>query len=154
MKYQPVLGIEQWESTLERLVDWAEYLDKYGMVTKREAFERISRILGAEHFGIEHCSIDNFGDINESIEPPSMMYLNMGDTYDTTLVLTDDYVDGVKLLITSWGDWFESNEKHHCLESGVVRCGYCGRFTPFDYESGDSVHKCKCEHCDNNVMGG
>lgn len=149
------LGCDEWEYTLNNLLAWAESMPT---VTKREAFERIARILKHEHFGVESCSLDNFDDINDSLEAPSMMYLNMGDTYATTLILTDDYLNGVKLYVSCWGDWHEENERHHCEESSVVRCGYCGHFTPFIYrdengEGGDNWHNHQCEHCKHNVSG-
>ena len=150
------LGHEEWVNTLNNLLAWAESMPT---VTKREAFNRIAKILNDEHFGVEHCSLDNFDDINSSLEAPSMEYLNMGDTYATTLILTDDYINGVKLYVSCWGDWYEENEQHHCEESSVVRCGYCGHFTPFEYadengEGGDDWNNHQCEHCKNNVSGG
>ena len=43
----------------------------------------------------------------------------------------------------------ESVENEHCEEEGVVRCGYCGEFTPL----GEDWHSTICEHCGNCVSG-
>ena len=150
------LGCDEWEHTLNNLVAWAESIPS---VTAREAFNKIAEILKKEHFGVESISLEHFDDMDTSLEAPSMEYLNMGDTYALTLVLTDDYVNGVKLLVTTWGDWYESTEQHHCKEYGYVRCGYCSHFTPFEYadddgNGGDDWHNHQCEHCKNNVSGG
>jgi hypothetical protein len=148
-----VLGPVEWERTLDNLTEWANYLDKHGMVTKKEAFERIAKLLNDEHFGIEHIEIDNFSDMSPD-SPPSISYLNMGDTYATTLILADDYTNGVSLLVSSWGDWMEECERHHCEEFGYIRCANCGHFASFDREGGDDWRSHQCEHCDRSVSGG
>lgn len=39
---------------------------------------------------------------------PIAEYINMGDTYNTTILY--DYDKGT-FQVTSWGDWFEANER-------------------------------------------
>lgn len=141
-------GAQEWEECLVRMVDWANSLS----VTPRAAFDRLAKLLKEEHFGVEHCELDNWDDFDNPNEAPSMDYLNMGDTYALTLLLTDDYVNGVKLLITTWGDWYEANERHHHLESGMIGCGYCGHHTPFLYGE-DDWHSHICGHCKHCVSG-
>ena len=145
-KYAPVLGPTEWEETLNRLVEWANSLN----VTKREAFNRIADLLGSEHFGVEHSEMDNFEDISPGDDPPEVYYLNMGDTYSTTLLLTDDYLNGETLQVSCWGDWYEENERHHCEQSNVIRCGYCGHFTPLNQPN---WHDVTCDHCNHKVDG-
>ena len=146
-KYSPQLGPEEWRGTLERLVEWADFLG----LNPPEAFRAIANILANEHFGVESTHLDNFEDMSPD-DPPSMEYLNMGDAYATTLVLTDDYCDGVKLLVTTWGDWLESVEQFHMKREGYIRCCWCGHFTSFDYDH-DDYHAHDCEHCGNCVSG-
>ncbi len=136
------------DDTLERMVEWANSLN----VSKREAFKRIAKLMKADHFGVEHIELDNYSDLASSYdEGPTAEYLNTGDTYSTTLVLTDDYVNGVKLLVTSWGDWYEEQERWAYEHFNAVRCGYCGHFHVM--EDGQSTHNTKCCHCGHNLDG-
>ena len=43
--------------------------------------------------------------------PGKGMYVNLGDTYDTTLFY--DYDEG-EYQVCSWGDWYEEKEKEQC----------------------------------------
>ena len=99
------MGDTEWRECLERLVDWANFLD----LSPNKAFIRIAKLLKEEHFGIEYIQLDNWDDFEDPNEPPFVRYLNMGDTYATTLIVTDDYVNGVKLMVSCWGDWYETN---------------------------------------------
>lgn len=149
MKFNPVLGPDEWKHALERFVNWAEFLKLHPNV----AFNRIAKLFGNEHFGVESATIDNWEDINETDDAPTMYYLNMGESYSTTLVVTDDYLNGNKLLVCCWADWMEENERHHCEQSQVIRCGNCGHLTPFNYGK-DEHHNHQCEFCHKNVSGG
>ena len=143
------MGDTEWQECLERLVDWANFLD----LSPNKAFRRIAELLKEEHFGVEHIELDHWDDFEDPNEPPSMKYLNMGDTYATTLIVTDDYVNGVKLMVSCWGDWYETNERHHQVENGRIGCGYCGHHTPFDYEKDEWLNH-ECQFCHHNVSGG
>lgn len=139
-------GQKEWTEALERFM---EYVNHSESITPREAFKLAAKVFGDEHFGVESVRLEGCEDDSAA---PAMEYLNQGDTYDTTLILTDDYVNGDKLLISSWGDWYEEQEQWYCKEKSVVRCGYCGRFTQFEYGADDwSSHD--CEHCGKCVSG-
>lgn len=141
-----VMGCTEWAEALDRLINWSKFLN----LTPREAFYRMAKLLEDEHFGVEHCSIENFADLDDTLDAPTMHYLNMGETYATTLVLTDDYTFGEDVVVTSWGDWYEVNQRHHCNETGMVQCGYCGRYTPLVGNWSDTT----CLHCKRNVSTG
>lgn len=86
-----------------------------------------------------------FGTEYVSLAGRELAYLNTGDTYSVTVGAEDG-----KVFVTTWGDWHEGVEQEHCEEDGVIRCGYCGEFTPMDEEDWRDV---VCEHCGNNVGG-
>ncbi len=85
-----------------------------------------------------------FGIESISCAGRSMQYLNAGDTYESTVI-----EENGELSVSSWGDWYEGVEQEHCEEEGVIRCGYCGEFTPVEEEWRDTV----CESCNHNVAG-
>jgi len=73
------------------------------------AMEEIDKILGAH--GVEALRDENqndryFGDVIAT-------YVNMGDTYDTTVVYD---VHEATFHVTSWGDWFEEYERRQEAE--------------------------------------
>lgn len=139
-------GDTEWDEALDRFIDWATFLQ----VSPRRAFELAAKLFKEEHHGVCHCVIDHWEDYEwQEDTPPEMQYLNMGDTYATTLILTDDYVNGVKLLKSCWGDWYEKMELHHDLELKFRSCGYCGhRVCIADLEDpSQSEHvMCSCGH--------
>ena len=75
-----------------------------------------------------------------------MRYLNKGETYATTLVVTDDYTWGESLQVMSWGDWYEAVEQAYNEEHNTTRCGYCSHLTPYSEED------CICENCGNDAL--
>nr|NIM39143.1 hypothetical protein [Hydrotalea flava]NIN04378.1 hypothetical protein [Hydrotalea flava]NIO95069.1 hypothetical protein [Hydrotalea flava] len=81
---------------------------------KRGEWEIANDILGG--FGIEFVSCGNY----------ELKYINLGDTYTNTIC--ESYEEGV--FICSWGGWYEDIEQKICQEEGLIRCGYCGEFTP------------------------
>lgn len=98
-------------------------------------------------FGIEFVSC---GD-------KELKYINLGDTYDTTICAEmcqsdyyDIYQENDPPFISSWGSWFETTEQEICEQDGVIRCGYCGSFTPMDKEDWRDVI---CENCGELVGG-
>lgn len=130
---------------VERFVDWAKFLG----VDPCEAFDKADELL--DHFGREHCTLEGTDDDSAAA---CMEYLNQGDTYALTLVLTDDYVNGIALLATSWGDWYEEAERQYCEEHGAIRCGYCGKLTDDSVDDDEDWRDIVCEHCGHNVSGG
>ena len=83
-------------------------------------------------------------------------YVNMGDTYDRTVCAEDG-----KCWIGSWGDWYETAEQSHEEDEDVIRCGYCGEFTPLcaaamaePAGARSSWSDTRCEHCGRNVSSG
>jgi len=83
-------------------------------------------------------------------------YVNCGDTYDQTVIRA-----GGEYAADSWGNWLETTENEHCENENVVRCGYCGEFTPLCdkalAESPGARHSWNltiCEHCGRNVSDG
>lgn len=101
-------------------LDTAErYLKRYGVLT----------------FGIESVSV-----VDRKIR-----YVNLGDTYDETVISEL----GSKLSVGSWGSWVEGAENEYCEAEGVIRCGFCGEFTECAAEWRDTV----CEHCGHLVGG-
>ena len=75
-----------------------------------------------------------------------LRYVNLGDTYTQTIASEN----GVR-FVTSWGEWLEQAEEDYCADNDVIRCGYCGLFTPLD--SGTNWRDCVCEVCGNKVGG-
>lgn len=137
---------DDFDATLERMLEWANSLN----ISKREAFERIAKLMKNDHFGVEHIELDKYSDFCDGYdEAPTAEYLNTGDTYSTTLMLTDDYTNGVKLLITTWGDWYEQQEAWVYEQHSAVRCGYCSHFHVM--EEDQSTHDTKCGYCKHNL---
>ena len=117
-----------------RAIAWAERKGLSGV----DALEAIELYLARAGF---HCT---FGVEYVSLCDRELAYLNTGDTYDTTIAS-----ELGKLFITSWGDWYEDVEQGHCQENDLIRCGYCGEFTPVAENWQETI----CESCNNNVAG-
>lgn len=83
-------------------------------------------------------------------------YINMGDTYDGTIVFdheTNTYI------LSSWGDWYEAWTNEQTTDEGepTVQCGYCSHITPtfYDEKLGDyDWRETICESCGHNVSTG
>ena len=108
------------------------------------SFNKAAELL--DNCGVELCILEGTDDDSSAA---SMRYLNQGDTYALTLVLTDDYVNGIELIATSWGDWYEEAERDYCYRYCRVRCGYCSALTAVAEEWDDTI----CENCGHNVSG-
>ena len=108
-------------------------------------------ILAAEELinKTDHC-VGCFGIETVKCADSEASYINTGDTYNMTVLLNEEG----ELQATTWGDWYERTEQKHCEEKNVIRCGYCGKFTPFDYDGDLDWHECVCESCGNLVAGG
>jgi len=72
------------------------------------------------------------------------LYLNSGDTYDTTLC----WVPGEGFVVASWGDIYEEWERGHC-EEDHYRCAYCGEWQQCGeaVSAADDVYNCESYHC-------
>jgi len=115
----------------------AEYANRHGCkLVKAEEF-LIRAGWGRAIFGIERVSCAD----------RTLRYINTGDTYSLTL----GREGRGEVFTTSWGDWYEQAEREHEEEEGVVRCGYCGEFTPYDEDTG--WYETVCEHCGHYVDG-
>jgi len=77
-----------------------------------------------------------------------LRYINLGDTYDTT-VCHD--LDTGEMWIGSWGDWVEQVERDHCEATNTIHCAYCGAFTPRGDEH--EWREVVCESCGHHVDG-
>lgn len=102
-------------------------------LVRQDQWDKANKVLGG--FGIEYVSC---GD-------RELKYINLGDTYTITICQEND-----KPFIDSWGNWYEQTEQDYELENDVIRCGYCGEFTPMDQEDRRDV---VCESCGNCVAG-
>jgi len=70
-------------------------------------------------FGMEYISVPE-----QSMSPSgSFAYVNMGDTYDETLILKNG-----EWFFSCWGDELEKLEAEHTADHGEDRCGYCGEW--------------------------
>ena len=109
----------------------------------------MARVNGGDSgsFGVESIAApDDSGD--------GLLYLNSGDPYSGT-VAVECFSHGWEIrrggdaFATTWGGWYEEREQDHCKNEDVIRCGYCGEYTPVD-EPWDIT---ECEHCGNCVAG-
>jgi len=89
-------------------------------------WEKANEVLGG--CGIEYVSCGEY----------ELKYINVGDTYTTTVC--QEMPDG-KPFIGSWGIWYELVQEKVCEENDVRYCPYCGEYT--------SIEGPKCEYCGN-----
>jgi hypothetical protein len=124
-------------------------------VTQREL--ELAAALATRHNSLESAewALSYFGALTFGIESVdcadrAMRYVNLGDTYDQTVI-----AEGGDYSVSSWGDWYENAENEHCEDENVLRCGYCGEFTPHCDPSNPSAwDETICEHCGRNVSSG
>ena len=106
-----------------------------------EEADKILEILGSHgdyaSFGIECIHEDELG---------TLLYLNMGDTYNVTICVEEG---SDTLFVGDWGSWYQEKESKYCQENNAIRCSWCSGYTPCAEEWRDTV----CEHC-NNLVGG
>ncbi len=108
------------------------------------AARRKGNLCAAERY-LQRKGILCFGVESVSCADRSIEYVNLGDTYDTTIIDEDG-----DFAIASWGGWVEETENQHCQEEGEIRCGYCGEFTP----CAENWRDCVCQHCGRYVQTG
>src|SRR4030042_5024430 len=90
-------------------------LDRAARYNSLESAERYLKSYGVTTFGIESVSLAG----------RTLQYVNLGDTYDETVI-----EELGKLSVGSWGSWYEAAENDYCEAEGLIRCGHCGEFTP------------------------
>jgi hypothetical protein len=122
-----------------------EKLDKALEQAEQGHWDKANEILGG--FGIEYVSCAGC----------ELKYINLGGTYDQTICceiteLNCYSIDQHKQtpFIGSWGQWYEDTEQEYCEVENVIRCGYCGEFTPMNKADWQDV---VCESCGNLVGG-
>ena len=109
------------------------------------AARRKGNLCAAERY-LQRKGILCFGVESVSCADRSIEYVNLGDTYDTTIIDEDG-----DFAIASWGGWYEETENRHCEDAGAIRCGYCGELTAMDKEDWRDV---VCQHCGRYVQNG
>ena len=130
------------DKACERAAEYANRPHTNHPGTNLELAETFLKRAGCGHaiFGIEYVSCAD----------RELAYLNTGDTYSLTIAQEGE--DG-EVFATSWGDWLEEAEQEHCEAEDVIRCAYCGEFTPNNGDDND-WHDTVCEHCGRYVDSG
>jgi hypothetical protein len=93
--------------------------------------------------------MEGYGIETVSMQDRELKYVNMGETYALTVCQEIQPIPCTP-FIGSWGEWFEAAEEDHCVEEGVIRCGYCGEFTELNKEN---WHDVVCQTCGKKVDG-
>lgn len=129
----------------ELIADAREYHKRYGIhdgISMISVYRAIVFVRNGEWskaneilklHGDEYSSLENVSD------GPVLHFLNVGESYVMTLCECNG-----KIFFSSWGDWIENQEREYEKEEGVIRCGYCGEFTPVNEEN---YHDIICEYC-------
>ena len=104
---------------------------------------RCGHLTSAERW-LKSRGVLTFGIESVSLAGRELSYVNLGDTYDETVI-----EELGKLSVGSWGGWLEEAEGEYCADEEVIRCGHCGEFTPVTEDWRDTV----CENCGNLVGG-
>ena len=112
-----------------------EKLQKALIAAKSGDWGQANEILGG--FGIEHVFCAG----------RELKYINLGDSYDTTIC---QEIDTNIVYFGSWGTWYEETQQEYERENGVIRCSYCGEFTPMNKSEWSEV---VCESCGHLVGG-
>jgi hypothetical protein len=85
-------------------------------------------------------------------------YVNMGDTYNGTIVYD---MKEEQYVLTTWGDWYEGWINKQNEDNDTIQCGWCSHLTPFvnrdedkdDPDDDDEWSMVICEQCGNYVDG-
>jgi hypothetical protein len=128
---------ETWDEAVEQAVN---YVNRIAQLTGHDGLDEAETYLealwgNAATFGVEHVAV-------EGTDGPELAYLNTGDTYALTVACEDDG----PLFATTWGDWYEQAEQHHCETENVIRCAYCGTFCDYDGTGDWRDVECSCGH--------
>lgn len=138
-------------------------IDKSFTALTREQILELAVGLAARHKRLTSAEyvMQKFGILTHGIERvecagKSIRYVNVGETYDPTV-----YAQGGEYFAGSWGQWYETTENEHCEAEDVIRCAYCGEFTPLCDKAlaepkgaRHSWNETICEHCGRNVSDG
>lgn len=137
---EPSVAPEEEEEDIQRLGK-GRYTSKLAPETVRSAYH------AAKNGDMEEANTLLDGNGIEYVSSPKgseIAYVNMGDTYDTT-ILRDE--ESGQVWVGSWGDWLEQEEGEYGTEEDMTHCAYCGEWTPDEGE--DTV----CQNCGHNVDG-
>ena len=97
--------------------------------------EEIASSDGTLTFGIEYIDLPD-GSVAK--------YVNMGDTYQTTLV---SFGESHEWFLSSWGDVLETAQSEHLEETGEESCCYCGAIAQCERYDGPNWSGSACEDC-------
>lgn len=101
----------KYANEIKRLMRWGPHTAKtYGgdySDSVDTVMEEANRYMGG--FGVESVRDENAW-VNSYWQNTIALYVNKGDTYDTTLLYD---TDKDRLYITSWGDWYENWQSKH-----------------------------------------
>lgn len=86
-----------------------------------EALARCSELIGGH--GVEALTL---------ADGSELLYVNMGDTYDSTLC----HVAGRGFFVSSWGDVYEEADREREEQEGERRCAYCSEWCECDPAAG------------------
>ena len=75
-----------------------------------------------------------------------LSYVNTGETYEDTVCYEEGGAQG-GYFVCSWGAWYEEAEAEYEEENDVIRCGYCGEYTPRGEGVWSDVACGACGHC-------
>ncbi len=103
----------EWREACERAVSFANHKET-DSIAWADAYLRER---GWEYYANEYCIIM---EADREIE-----YFNTGETYTPTVCCENG-----KCFVSSWGDWLKQAEQKYCQEKNLIRCVYCGEFTP------------------------
>ena len=118
------------KEVLQHACEQAE--SEHGLKSAEHYLNRLKYIT----FGIEHVSM---GDREIS-------YINLGDTYDQTVIK-----EGRNFFVGSWGSWLEDAESQYCDDNDEINCSHCGNFTPRGI--GEEWSMVICQNCGHLVGG-
>lgn len=92
-------------------------------------------------------SIDSYHVESVNFQGRTLNYVNRGDSYLETVC-----EENGEFFLSSWGGWLEIAETSYCLHNAMIRCGYCGEFTP--KYVGIDWREVTCQQCGHNVATG
>lgn len=116
------------------------------MITENETLRAALRLVRRGEIDAANALLAACGVEYLSTPTGAYAYLNTGDTYSQTIIWPEEHPR--KAYIGAWGDTFEADEDEYCREEGVIRCGYCGEYTPMDREDWRDV---VCEYCKHSM---
>jgi len=130
---------------ISRLLNISEGIDE----DKLKRALRVARSMSSPDKGLSMANdlLGGFGVEYISEAGRELGYVDLGGTYDQTIC----FEDGEGFWIGSWGDWVEEVEAQQSEEEGMIRCAYCGEYTPIDPDK--DWRETVCQHCGWYVDG-